>query len=96
MFQGQRESVGLLRTAVREAEVLLNRLSGDAKVTFRDSGMLRIQARVLLSRASVIPGDQRADFIEDVGELEDASLGAAQKMRVLERMRWCYPVLSDR
>jgi nuclear-control-of-ATPase protein 2 len=95
-FAGEREGRALLRTALRESEILLNRLDGAAGITFRDSGMLRIQARLLLLSASVIPGDQRAEFLEDIAELEDGGLGAAQKLRVLSRMRWSYKGVFER
>lgn len=92
---GKEESGKLLRSAVREAEMLLNRLSNTqvSDVSYRDSGMLRIQAFVILSRRFVVSGELRESFAEDVKELMDSGLEVGQKMRVLERMRWCYPPL---
>ncbi|KAI9034619.1 ATP synthase regulation protein NCA2-domain-containing protein [Hyaloraphidium curvatum] len=88
-FLGREESFALLRASVREAEVLLNRWEG----SLQDEGMLRIQARIMLSRRNLVEGPLRGEFVEDVLELEDAGLDAAQKRAVLERMRWTYKPL---
>lgn len=89
-FAGQEQGRALLRTAIREAEMVLNRHAERPRLPIQDEGLLRIAAHVLMARRNLVQGEQRAEFAEDVAELEDSRLSPKQKMRVLERMRWCY------
>ena len=90
--RGAKEGGRLLSVLRNIDRILGSAQTGQSGVLgYKDHGLLMCEVHVLRERAkSAIPGAQRRAFLEDVGEVEDVSLGVGRQMRAVERIRWAY------
>jgi nuclear-control-of-ATPase protein 2 len=96
---GHRGQLKQGRKAGQSLRVLRNidRILGNAVQTpngmlsYKDHGLLLCEVHVLRERAKrLFPGEVEREFLEDVGELADISIGVERQRRVVERIRWAY------
>lgn len=60
-------------------------------LSYKDHGLLLCEVHVLRQKAvPVIPGEFKHNFLEDVNDLVDISIGIERQVRVVERIRWAY------
>jgi nuclear-control-of-ATPase protein 2 len=65
--------------------------SSNGMLTYKDHGLLLCELHVLRRRArKLFPGEIEKEFLEDVNELADISVGLERQLRVVERIRWAY------
>lgn len=59
--------------------------------SYKDYGLLLSEMHVLEKLAKkLFPGDIEREFLEDMNELGDISIGIERQLKVLERIRWAY------
>jgi nuclear-control-of-ATPase protein 2 len=60
-------------------------------LSYKDHGLLLCEIHVLRSKAAkLFPGEIQREFLEDVNELADISIGVERQRKVVERIRWAY------
>lgn len=60
-------------------------------LSYKDHGLLLCEVHVLRERAArLFPGEIEREFLEDVNELGDISIGIQRQLKVVERIRWAY------
>jgi nuclear-control-of-ATPase protein 2 len=60
-------------------------------LSYKDHGLLLCEVHVLRSRSHhLFPGEVEREFLEDVDELGNISIGIERQRRVVERIRWAY------
>lgn len=60
-------------------------------MSYKDHGLLLCELHVLRNHAKrLFPGEIEREFLEDVNELGNISIGVERQLRVLERVRWAY------
>lgn len=65
--------------------------SPNGMLSYKDHGLLLCEVHVLRSRAhSLFPGEIEREFLEDVNELGNISIGIERQLKVVERIRWAY------
>lgn len=65
--------------------------SPNGMLSYKDHGLLLCELHVLRSHAKkLFPGEIEREFLEDVNELGNISIGVERQLKVLERIRWAY------
>jgi nuclear-control-of-ATPase protein 2 len=60
-------------------------------MSYKDHGLLLCELHVLRNHAKrLFPGEIEREFLEDVNELGNISIGVERQLKVLERIRWAY------
>jgi len=82
-----------IRGGLREASMRINRASGPT-LHWLDQGYLLLEMAKLKALAVQLPDvELRQWFLEDLQEIEDASMTCQQRLNVVERMHRVYPFL---
>lgn len=65
--------------------------SSSGMLSYKDHGLLLCEVHILRSRASrLFPGEIEREFLEDVDELGNISIGIERQRKVIDRIRWAY------
>jgi len=65
--------------------------SPNGMLSYKDHGLLLCEIHVLRKRAErIFPGEIEREFLEDVNELGNISIGVERQLKVVERIRWAY------
>lgn len=60
-------------------------------ISYKDHGLLLCEIHLLRNNAKrLFPGEIEREFLEDVNELGNISIGIERQLKVLERIRWAY------
>jgi len=65
--------------------------SPSGMLSYKDHGLLLCELHILRSIAKkLFPGEIEREFLEDVNELGNISIGVERQLKALERIRWAY------
>jgi nuclear-control-of-ATPase protein 2 len=65
--------------------------SPNGMLSYKDHGLLLCELHVLRNCAKkLFPGEIKREFLEDVNELGNISIGIERQLKALERIRWAY------
>jgi nuclear control of ATPase protein 2 len=65
--------------------------SPNGMLSYKDHGLLLCELHILRSNAKkLFPGEIEREFLEDVNELGNISIGVERQLKALERIRWAY------
>lgn len=65
--------------------------SSSGMLSYKDHGLLLCEVHVLRTRSQrLFPGEVEREFLEDVDELGNISIGIERQRKVIERIRWAY------
>jgi nuclear control of ATPase protein 2 len=71
--------------------LILSTPSPNGMLSYKDHGLLLCEAHILRSCSKkLFPGDIEREFLEDVDELGNISIGIERQLKALERIRWVY------
>ena len=96
LFQGEPqwklEGKAYIRKSLWEVERILNSKS-DETFSIQDEGLLLCQIHLLRKTSSMLRGEERERFREDLADLEKKEFTTEQKMKSIERMYRNYKFL---
>jgi nuclear-control-of-ATPase protein 2 len=98
MFGGRRgmrknKKVGQAIRVLRNIDRILTHSTPttNGMISYKDHGLLLCEMHVLRNHAKrLFPGEIEREFLEDVNELGDISIGIERQQKVVERIRWAY------
>jgi nuclear control of ATPase protein 2 len=84
----------IVRTLRNIDRILTNSVpspSSNGMLSYKEHGLLVCEVHVLRQKAlSVLPGEVRREFLEEVRDLVDIRTGVVRQQKVVERIRWAY------
>ncbi|BFZ61364.1 Nuclear control of ATPase protein 2 [Saitoella coloradoensis] len=81
---------GDIRKTLRNVDRILTLAKAHDKLPYKDQGLLLCEVHLLREYAKRLPEDIKAEFLEDLSDLEGRKLGVKRQRRTIDRMWKCY------